>query len=148
MSRSTFRSIYKLCISQLQFNYDPTEGPLRISLFKLLLESNNMVSLSDIEIISNATIDAAGDSDRYNQIMKHLSDKKLLIFAKTVADFETTIKNLTAIVLFVLLGNCFTADRLCPWLTHIKANRATYWHCFDLGFRFFAQQLTIMDNMI
>jgi len=136
-----------LCISQLQFNYDPTEGPSRISLFKLLSESNNMVSSSDIEIISNATIDAAGDSDRYNQIMKRLSDKKLLIVAKTVADFETTIKNMIAIVLFVL-GNCFTADRLCTWLTHIEANRATYRHCSDLDFRFFAHQLTIMDNMI
>ena len=136
-----------LCISQLQFNYDPTEGPSRISLFKLLAESNSMVSSSDIEIISNATIDAAGDGDRYSQIMKRLGDKKLLIVAKTVTDFETTIKNMIAIVLFVL-GNCFTADRLCTWLTHIEANRATYRHCSDLDIRFFAHQLTIMDNMI
>jgi hypothetical protein len=70
-----------------------------------------------------------------------------LIVAKTVADFETTIKNMIAIVLFVL-GNCFTADRLCTWLTHIEANRATYRHCSDLDFRFFAHQLTIMENMI
>ena len=39
-----------LYLSQLQFNYDPTEGPLRISLFKLLSESSIMVSSSDIEI--------------------------------------------------------------------------------------------------
>ena len=106
-----------------------------------------MVSSSDIEIISNATIDPAGDRDCYTQIMKHLGNKKLLIVAKTVTDFETTIKNMITIVLFVL-GNCFTADRLCTWLTHIEANCATYWHCSDLDIRFFAHQLTIMDNMI
>ena len=50
-----------------------------------------MVSSSDIEFISKATIDVAGDSDRYNQIQKCLSNKKLLIVAKTVTDFETTI---------------------------------------------------------
>ena len=79
--------------------------------------------------------------------MKHLGDKKLLIVAKTVMDFETTIKNTIAIVLFIL-GNCFTADRLCTWLPHIEANCATYQHCSDLDLRFFAHQLTIMDNMI
>ena len=47
-----------------------------------------MVSSSDIEIISNAAIDANGDGDRYTQIMKHLGDKKLLIVAKTVTDFH------------------------------------------------------------
>lgn len=105
-----------LCISKLQFKYDPTEGPLRISLFKLLSESNSMVSSLDIEIISNATIDAAGNGDPYTQIMKHLGDKKLLIVAKAVTDFETTIKNMIAIILFIL-GNCFTANRLCTWQT-------------------------------
>ena len=74
-----------------------------------------MVSSSDIEIISNAAIDANGDGDRYTQIMKHLGDKKLLIVAKTVMDFETTIKNTIAIILFIL-GNCFMADHLCTWL--------------------------------
>ena len=58
------------CIIQLQFNYDPTKVPSRIGLFKLLSESKSMVSSSDIEIISNTTIDAAGDGDRYTQIMK------------------------------------------------------------------------------
>ena len=48
-----------LCISELQLNYDLTEGPSRISLVKLISDSNNMVSSSDIEIISYATIDAA-----------------------------------------------------------------------------------------
>lgn len=96
-----------LCISQLQLNYDPTKGPSRITLFKLLSESNSMVSSSDIEIISNVTIDPAGDGDRYTQIMKRLGDKKLLIVAKTVTDFETNVKNMIAIDLFVL-GNCFT----------------------------------------
>jgi hypothetical protein len=58
------------CIIQLQFNYDPTKVPSRIGLFKLLSESKSMVPSSDIEIISNTTIDAAGDGDRYTQIMK------------------------------------------------------------------------------
>ena len=85
-----------------------------------------MVS-SDIEIISNATIDAAGDSNRNNQIMKHLSYKKLLIVVTTVTDSETIIKKMIVIVLFVL-GNFLTSIQLCAWLTHIEANCATYRH--------------------
>lgn len=106
-----------LCISQLQLNYNHTKGPSRITLFKLL-------SSSDIEIISNATIDPAGDGDRYTQIMKRLGDKKLLIVAKTVTDFETNIKNMIAVDLFVL-GNCFTHSGSL-YMAHTHRSEARY----------------------
>ena len=136
-----------LCISQLQLNYDPTEGPSQLSLLKLLSKSNSMVASSDQDIIANATIDSSGDGTRFEQTMKQLSDKKLSIVAKNKNFFETTIRNMIAMVIFVL-GRCYTSDRLCSWLQHLETNPSSYRHCHKLDPKFFAHQLIIMDNMI
>jgi len=46
------------------------------------------------------------------------------------------------------LGRCYTSDRLCSRIQHLESHRSSYCHCHDLDTKFFAHQLTIMDNMI
>jgi hypothetical protein len=136
-----------LCLTQLQFIYDPLEGPSRLSLFKIFDQSNHMTASTDTDIIAQATMDAGGDGMSYDQIFKRINDKKLLTSPRTVNDFETTIRNMLALIIFIF-GDCYLADQLETWTAHVERQRPCYRHCVELDSQFFANQLTIMDHSI
>jgi hypothetical protein len=136
-----------LCITQLQFIYPPLEGPSRLSLFKIFDQSNQMTASSDSDILAQATIDAGGDGMTFDQIAKRLRNTKLLTTPKTANDFETTLRNMSSIILFIF-GECYLYDQLLTWTSHIEQHRASYRHCSELDPFFFAYQITIIDNSI
>ena len=113
----------------------------------LLSKSNSIVASSDQDIIANAIIHSFWDGTRFEQKMKWLSYKKLLIVAKNTNDFETTIRNMIAMVIFVL-GCCYMSNQLCFWIQHLETHWSSYCHCNKLDPKSFAHQLTTMDNMI
>ena len=136
-----------LCITQLQFVYSPVEGPSRLSLFKIFDQSNQMTASSDADILAQATIDAGGDGMTFDQIAKRLRNTKLLTIPKSTNDFETTLRNMSSIILFIF-GECYLYDQLATWHAHIEQHRASYRHCSELDPLFFANQMSIIDHCI
>jgi hypothetical protein len=136
-----------LCITQLQFIYSPIEGPSRLSLFKIFDQANQMTASSDADIVAQATIDAGGDGMTFEQISKRLRNTKLLTIPKSTNDFETTIRNMSSIILFIF-GECYLYDQLSTWQIHIEHHRGSYRHCSELDPLFFSHQMAIIDHSI
>ena len=136
-----------LCITQLQFVYSPIEGPSRLSLFKIFDQANQMTASSDADIVAQATIDAGGDGMTFEQISKRLRNTKLLTIPKSTNDFETTIRNMSSIILFIF-GECYLYDQLSTWQIHIEHHRTSYRHCAELDPLFFSHQMAIIDHSI
>ena len=106
-----------------------------------------MTASSDADILAQATINSGGDGMTYDQISKRLRNTKLLTTPKTTNDFETTLRNMSSIILFIF-GECYLYDQLLTWTAHIEQHRASYRHCSELDPHFFAYQVTIIDNSI
>ncbi len=138
-----------LCITQfLQFIYSRIKRSSRLRLFKIFDQTNQMTASSDADIVAKATIDTGGDGwNDAQQISKCLRNTKPLTIPKSTNNFETTIRNVLSIILFIF-GECYLYHQLSTWQINIKHHWATYRHCSKLDPLFFSHQMAIINHSI
>ena len=137
-----------ICLTQICPEYNLAEGPSRLSLFLLFDPATSLVYSTNDDIVDQATIDSSGEYGMsYDQFKWRVSDKKILWVPLNVNDFQTTLRNMQSVLIF-MFGSCFASEQLASWASHIDMYRASYRHCQGQDKTFFAQQLTIIDNAL